>query len=72
MKTDKSIIADLPDKTEVRAFCGLSKRQAVLYEKSVSEMAEALDRFSRDQEHTAKFYNWATYNDVKLITLSEG
>jgi len=44
MKTDKSIIADLPDKTEVRAFCGLSKRQAVLYKKSVTEMAEALDR----------------------------
>jgi len=44
MKTDKSIIADLPEKTEVRAFCGLSKRQAVLYKKSVSEMAEALER----------------------------
>ena len=28
LKTDKQIIADLPDKTEVRAFCGLSKRQA--------------------------------------------
>jgi hypothetical protein len=36
MKTDKSIIADLPDKTEVRAFCGLSKRQAVLYKKKVT------------------------------------
>ena len=43
MKTDRSIIADLPDKSEVRAFCGLSKRQAVLYEKSVTEMAEAMD-----------------------------
>jgi len=43
MKTDKSIITDLPDKTEVRAFCGLSKRQAVLYKKSVTEMAEALE-----------------------------
>jgi len=44
MKTDKSIISDLPDKSEVRAFCTLSKRQAVLYEKSVAEMAEAIDR----------------------------
>ncbi len=43
MKTDKSILADLPDKSEVRAFCGLSKRQAALYEKSVSEMAASLD-----------------------------
>ncbi len=43
MKTDKRIIADLPEKTEVRAFCGLSKRQAVLYAKMVEEMADALE-----------------------------
>ena len=43
LKTDKRIIADLPDKTEVRAYCGLSKRQAVLYAKLVDEMARALE-----------------------------
>jgi non-specific serine/threonine protein kinase len=42
LKTDKSIIADLPDKTEVKAFCGLSKKQAALYEQSVRELAENL------------------------------
>ena len=42
LKTDKRIIDDLPDKTEVRAFCGLSKRQAALYARMVQEMAEAL------------------------------
>jgi non-specific serine/threonine protein kinase len=42
MKTDKRIIADLPEKTEVRAFCGLSKRQAALYAKLVKELAAAL------------------------------
>ncbi len=42
LKTDKSIIVDLPDKTELRAFCGLSKQQAVLYEESVQELAAAL------------------------------
>ncbi len=42
MKTDKRIIADLPDKTEVRAFCGLGKRQAAIYAKLVDEMAHAL------------------------------
>jgi SNF2 domain-containing protein/SNF2 helicase protein/helicase-like protein len=46
MKTDRSIISDLPDKSEVRAYCGLSKRQAVLYEKTVAEMAESLDRMN--------------------------
>jgi SNF2-related domain/SNF2 Helicase protein/Helicase conserved C-terminal domain len=42
MKTDKRIIADLPDKTEVRAFCGLSRRQAAMYAKLVKELADAL------------------------------
>ena len=31
MKTDKSVIADLPDKTEIKALCGLSRRQTALY-----------------------------------------
>ena len=43
LKTDKTIIADLPDKTEVHAYCGLSKKQAALYEKSVRELATALE-----------------------------
>ena len=43
LKTDKSIIADLPDKTEMQAFCRLTKKQAVLYEQSTRELAEALD-----------------------------
>lgn len=43
LKTDKSIIADLPDKTEMQAFCRLTKKQAVLYEQSVRKLAEALD-----------------------------
>ncbi len=43
LKTDKSIIDDLPDKTEVHAYCGLSKTQAVLYEKSVEELTVALE-----------------------------
>lgn len=43
LKTDRSVIADLPDKTEVRAFCGLRKSQAVLYEKAVNELATALE-----------------------------
>jgi superfamily II DNA or RNA helicase len=44
LKTDKQIISDLPEKTEVNAFCGLSKRQAALYEQSVRELANAVRR----------------------------
>jgi SNF2 family DNA or RNA helicase len=42
LKTDRSIIADLPDKTEAKAFCGLTKRQAALYARSVEDLAHAL------------------------------
>ncbi len=43
MKTDKSIISDLPDKTEVKAWCSLSRRQAALYEQAVRELGDALE-----------------------------
>ena len=42
LKTDKSVIADLPDKTEMKAFCHLSPTQAALYQRAVEELAEAL------------------------------
>ena len=42
LKTDKRIIADLPDKTEVTAYCGLTKLQAVLYQRAVEELERAL------------------------------
>ena len=43
LKTDKRVIADLPDKTEVTAYCLLSKRQAALYTRAVEEMRTAID-----------------------------
>ena len=43
LKTDRRIIDDLPEKVEVRAFCGLSKRQAAMYAKMVKELADALE-----------------------------
>ena len=42
LKTDKRVITDLPEKTEMRAWCSLTKAQAALYQKAVSELAEAL------------------------------
>lgn len=44
LKTDKSVIADLPDKTEMKAFCYLSPTQAALYQKAVEELEDALDQ----------------------------
>ena len=43
MKTDKSVIADLPDKTEIKALCGLSRRQAALYGQAVEDLAKSLE-----------------------------
>jgi superfamily II DNA or RNA helicase len=43
LKTDKRVISDLPDKTEVKAYCALSKHQAALYQKAVEDLAEQLD-----------------------------
>ena len=42
LKSDRSIIADLPDKTELRAFCSLTGRQAALYQQSVEALATLL------------------------------
>jgi non-specific serine/threonine protein kinase len=43
LKTDKKVIADLPDKTEVKAFCGLSRQQAALYEQAVRDLRTKLE-----------------------------
>jgi superfamily II DNA or RNA helicase len=43
LKTDKRVIADLPDKTELKAWCHLSPAQAVLYQRAVEELAAALE-----------------------------
>jgi superfamily II DNA or RNA helicase len=43
LKTDKSIIADLPDKTEVKTFCPLSRKQAALYQQAVDDLADQLE-----------------------------
>ncbi|TDU81572.1 non-specific serine/threonine protein kinase [Prosthecobacter fusiformis] len=42
MKTDKSVITDLPEKTEVKAWCGLTKRQTTIYAKLVDQMAKLM------------------------------
>ncbi len=42
MKTDRAIISDLPEKTEVNAYCLLSRTQAALYEQAVRDLRERL------------------------------
>lgn len=43
LKTDKSIIADLPDKVEIKAYTTLSKKQIVLYKQLIDQISEKLE-----------------------------
>lgn len=43
LKTDKTIIADLPDKTEIDVSTPLSQKQALLYARTVEELRQALE-----------------------------
>ncbi|MBA3816835.1 MAG: DEAD/DEAH box helicase, partial [Parachlamydiaceae bacterium] len=42
LKSDKRIISDLPDKTELQTFCSLSKEQLQLYQQAVQELTMKL------------------------------
>ena len=43
LKTDKSIIADLPEKIEAKVYCNLTREQASLYEAVVKDGREKLE-----------------------------
>jgi SNF2 family DNA or RNA helicase len=43
VKTDQSIIKDLPDKVEQKQFCNLTKEQASLYEAVVKDITKQLE-----------------------------
>ncbi|MDW7709496.1 MAG: DEAD/DEAH box helicase [Deferrisomatales bacterium] len=43
LKTDRSIIADLPEKLEMKVFCTLTREQASLYAAVVDEAGRALE-----------------------------
>ena len=38
LKTDKSVISDLPDKVEMKTWATLCRKQAILYQKKVDEL----------------------------------
>ena len=42
LKTQRHVLSDLPEKTEVKAFCGLTRKQTALYQQSVESLAREL------------------------------
>lgn len=50
LKSDKKVISDLPDKTEMQTYCSLSKAQAKLYQQAVEELTRQLEEIKRNKE----------------------
>lgn len=46
LKTDKSVITDLPEKMVLNDYCYLAKPQAVLYENTLNEMMDKISSFT--------------------------
>ncbi len=42
LKTDKTVISDLPDKVEMKTYASLSKKQILLYKNMVEEIKESI------------------------------
>ena len=43
LKSDRSIIRDLPDKLETKVYCRLTREQATLYEAVVDDMLARIE-----------------------------
>ncbi len=43
LKTDKSVISDLPDKVEMKTYAPLSKKQIVLYQNMLRELEKSIE-----------------------------
>ncbi len=50
LKSDKSIISDLPDKLELNQYCTLTKEQAALYETTVQRALKAIEAVGSEKE----------------------
>ncbi|HEY0935131.1 MAG TPA: DEAD/DEAH box helicase, partial [Trebonia sp.] len=48
LKTDKSIISDLPDKQEIKVWCNLTHEQASLYAATVTDMMSRIEGAADD------------------------
>ncbi len=48
LKTDKSIISDLPDKQEIKVWCNLTAEQASLYQATVKDMLAKIESATDD------------------------
>lgn len=52
MKTDKSIISDLPDKVETDVYSNLSPQQAALYKQTLTEAMAVIEKMPTDSQQS--------------------
>jgi len=64
LKTDPTIINDLPEKMEMKVFCNLTREQATLYEAVVKEM---LDRIEHSEGIERKGLVLSTLSKLKQV-----
>lgn len=57
VKSDKSIISDLPDKIESNRFCSLTSEQAALYQKTVDDTMHKIDEAESKIKRNASVLN---------------
>jgi len=50
LKTDRSIIADLPDKVDMKVYCNITREQATLYQAVLDDMLAKIDAAGEDIE----------------------
>ncbi|GAA0329726.1 DEAD/DEAH box helicase [Actinoallomurus spadix] len=64
LKTDKTIISDLPDKQEIKVWCNLTQEQASLYQATVEDM---LDQISNSEGMERRGLVLATMAKLKQV-----
>lgn len=60
LKSDKQIISDLPDKTEVEAYCYLTKQQIALYQQSINDLKTKLEQGVDEGERIGLILSYLT------------
>lgn len=60
LKNDKQIIDDLPDKTEIEAYCHLTKQQVALYQQSINDLKNKLDQGPEGIERSGLVLSYLT------------
>ncbi|MCL2586102.1 MAG: SNF2-related protein [Streptosporangiales bacterium] len=65
LKTDKSIISDLPDKQEIKVWCNLTQEQASLYQATVDDMLARIE--AADEEIQRRGLVLATMAKLKQV-----